>query len=66
MLQFIIISLLGIINNYQILDRFYNSALDYKKHNIFLEGLNIKQKKSNFLTRKVFSINDYINNISCF
>tara|TARA_A100001015_G_scaffold214259_1_gene240476 strand:- start:5948 stop:7132 length:1185 start_codon:yes stop_codon:yes gene_type:complete len=66
MLQIIFIGILGIINNYQIVTRFYNSAMDYKKHNIFYEGLAIHQDKPNYYNKKIFSIDDYIENISCF
>lgn len=62
-IQYII---LGLINNYQIINRFYDAAIDYKQHNILLEGLSIKQDPLNFNTHKIFSTNDYIENISCF
>tara|TARA_Y100000741_G_C18262487_1_gene561050 strand:+ start:5901 stop:7106 length:1206 start_codon:yes stop_codon:yes gene_type:complete len=66
MLQFILVGLFSIINNYQILNRFYDSAMEYKQHNIFLEGLAIHQDAVYFTTQKIFSIDDYIENISCF
>ena len=40
--------------------------MDYQHHNILLEGLSIYQDQPNFKTKKIFSINDYIENISCF
>ena len=66
MFSYILITVLGIINNHQILQRFYDAAMDYQDHNILLEGLSIKQDVPYFKTKTIFSINDYIENISCF
>ena len=66
MFRIIQLIILGLIDNYQIINRFYNAAMDYKQHNILLEGLSIRQDSLNFNTQKIFSINDYIENISCF
>lgn len=66
MFRFILITILGLIKNQQIIQRFYDAALDYQRHNILLEGLSIYQDQPNFKTKKIFSINDYIENISCF
>ena len=66
MFKIIQIIILGLIDNYQIINRFYDAAMDYKQHNILLEGLSIRQDSLNFNTSKIFSINDYIENISCF
>ena len=66
MFRFILITILGLIKNQQIIQRFYDAALDYQHHNILLEGLSIYQDQPNFKTKKIFSINDYIENISCF
>ena len=66
MFRIIQITILGLINNHQIINRFYDAAMNYKEHNIFLEGLSIRQNPLNFSTQKIFSINDYIENISCF
>jgi len=66
MFRIILVTILGIINNHQIIHRFYDAAIDYQYHNILLEGLSIKQDVPYFRTKKIFSIDDYIENISCF
>lgn len=66
MFKIILITIFGLISNYQIVNRFYDAAIDYQQHNILLKGLSIKQDVPYFTTQKIFSINDYIENISCF
>ncbi len=61
-----LINIFAFITNKQIIERFVHAAIDYKQNNIFNLGVHLSQNKPNFYTDTIFSIDDYIDNISCF
>lgn len=61
-----LINIFALITNKQIIERFVHAAIDYKQNNIFNLGFHLSQNKPNFYTDTIFSIDDYIDNISCF